>query len=119
MASQWSSKPEAKLRHAPNNSPPPASKKQPLAAAARVLPFQRLTPVRGSSPHEHLARQQEATMCLAALKPLAPSPMLSQEAHDKAPAVSLALGTSPLLSVTTADTHRVSLVSWVRCQPCT
>ncbi|KAJ7854988.1 hypothetical protein B0H14DRAFT_748825 [Mycena olivaceomarginata] len=62
-------------------------------------------------PHEHLARQQEAAARLAALTPLPPSPMLSQEARDETLAVSLALGISPPPSVTTADTRRVSLVS--------
>ncbi|KAJ7208222.1 hypothetical protein GGX14DRAFT_395883 [Mycena pura] len=64
-------------------------------------------------PHERIARQQEAAARLAALTPLPPSPTLSQEARDEALAVSLALGTSPPPSVTTADTRRVSLVSWV------
>ncbi|KAJ7789658.1 hypothetical protein B0H14DRAFT_2627015 [Mycena olivaceomarginata] len=64
-------------------------------------------------PHECLARQQEAVARLAALTLLPPSPTLLQEARDKALAVSLALGTSPPPSVTTADTRRVSLVSWV------
>ncbi|KAJ7810993.1 hypothetical protein B0H14DRAFT_3480102 [Mycena olivaceomarginata] len=94
MASQRSSKPEAEL-----SSPPPASKKQRLAAAAaaRASPFQCLAPARGCErelPHEQLARQQEAAMCLAMLTPLPPLPMLSQEARDEAPAISLALGTS-------------------------
>ncbi|KAJ7789444.1 hypothetical protein B0H14DRAFT_3162036 [Mycena olivaceomarginata] len=97
MASQRSSKPEAEL-----SSPLPASKKQRLAA-----------PRKRELLHKHLARQHEA----AALTLLPPSPMLSQEVRDEAPALSLALETSPPLSVTTADTHRVSLVSWVRRQP--
>jgi hypothetical protein len=40
--------------------------------------------------------------------------MLSQEARNEVPAVSLALGTSPPPLMTTADTRRVSLLSWVR-----
>ncbi|KAJ7790120.1 hypothetical protein B0H14DRAFT_3502017 [Mycena olivaceomarginata] len=64
-------------------------------------------------PHERLTRQEEAAARLAALTSLPPSPTLSQEAHDEALAVFLALGTSPPPSVTTADTRRVSLVSWV------
>ncbi|KAJ7894158.1 hypothetical protein B0H14DRAFT_3426925 [Mycena olivaceomarginata] len=64
-------------------------------------------------PHERVTRQQEAAACLAALTLLPPSPTLSQEARDEAFAVSLTLGTSLPLSVTTADTHCVSLVSWV------
>ncbi|KAJ7667121.1 hypothetical protein B0H14DRAFT_2658259 [Mycena olivaceomarginata] len=64
-------------------------------------------------PHERLARQDEAAARLAVLMSLPPSPTLSQEAHDEALAVFLALRTSPPPSVTTADIRRVSLVSWV------
>ncbi|KAJ7873099.1 hypothetical protein B0H14DRAFT_3438540 [Mycena olivaceomarginata] len=70
-------------------------------------------------PHKHLARQQEAAARLATLTLLPPSLMLSQEVCNEVPAVSLALGTSLPPSVTTADTRRVSLVSWVRRQSCT
>ncbi|KAJ7196106.1 hypothetical protein GGX14DRAFT_673871 [Mycena pura] len=71
---------------------PPAARQLYLAAAARASHFLRLA-------HAH-----EAAAHLAALTPLPPSPTLSQEARDEALAVSLALGTSPPPSVTTADT---------------
>jgi hypothetical protein len=64
-------------------------------------------------PHQRLARQQEAAACLAVLTPLPLSPTLSQEEHDEALALRLALGTSPLLSITTPHTRHISLVSWI------
>jgi hypothetical protein len=65
------------------SSPPPAPKKQHLAAAMRVSPFKCLAPMR-ELPHEHLARQQDAAACLAALTLLPWSPTLLQEVRDKA-----------------------------------
>ncbi|KAJ7818327.1 hypothetical protein B0H14DRAFT_3473876 [Mycena olivaceomarginata] len=93
----------------------PAARLEPAAPRRRreSIAFPAPRPRERELPHERLARQQEAAARLAALTPLPPSPTLSQEARDEALAVSLALGTSPPPSVTTADTRRVSLVSWV------
>ncbi|KAJ7205446.1 hypothetical protein GGX14DRAFT_568782 [Mycena pura] len=109
--------------HEPPLPPTVATTARRLSAARRLpavprrrresIPFPAPRPRDKELPHERLARQQEAAARLAALTPLPPSPTLSQEAWDEALAISLALGTSPPPSVTTADTRRVSLVSWV------